>query len=70
MPEFDSGFTEGNAGESYPGSTPPAPQRTAPATALAAGAPALGLGLANVIIIVSGDVNVTSTFPSSTVQRR
>ena len=67
MPDFVSGMKDG----SYPGPmpAPPAPPAVA-ATALPAGVPALGLGLSPVLLIVAGDVSISTLMPGVSIQRR
>lgn len=69
--DFQTGFGQASAEHAYPGATPAAPTPPAtPAGGLPIGAPALGLNLSPVIIIVAGDVLITSTFTNAVVQRR
>lgn len=56
---------------SYPGILPLAPTPpTVPSLALPVNAPTLSLGLERVILIISGDVAITSQIPNISIQRR
>lgn len=71
MGDFNSGFGSSAAANSYPGPlpSPPTPPGIVP-NALSAAAPALGNTELPVLIIVSGDINVTTSFTNASVQRR
>lgn len=64
MPEMKDSFAPG----SYPGL--PAAPPVLPQTPLPAGAPILGLGLNVIIILVSGDVRVTSSLENTSIVPR
>lgn len=56
---------------SYPGPLPQAPPPPAtPPAALPAVAPALDLGLATIIIIISGNITFATNLANATIQRR
>lgn len=73
MPDrsFNTGFSSASAIGTMRADIPAAP--TPPAVShggLPVGAPTLSLSLATVVIIVAGNINISTTFPNSVIQRR
>ena len=66
MPDTISSFNVG----SYQGGILPAIPAVVAQTALPGAAPALGLGLNVITVIVAGDVTINSQFSNMSIQRR